>query len=172
MFRNPTLLQHYCSHAVCLQRCKLRANFRGLKIVSSSGSPRFPDQIWHIYARRSICCGRSSCLVSGREVPSWANEGLVMIRNYRVESVARKIPSRKEIFTRRGERASGQSVCGGAHEHHRLRKYNALYILRWRNLWKIRSVDDSTRENARGRRGETRAAAQQKRARFHATFYP
>ena len=87
-----------------------------------------------------------------------------MIRNYRVESVARKIPSRKEIFTRRGERASGQSVCGGAHEHHRLRKYNALYILRWGNLWKI--------ENARGRRGETRAAAQQKRARFHATFYP
>ena len=43
----------------------------------------------------------------------------------------------------------------------------AIHILSWRYLWIKRCVDS----RARRRRGETRAAAQQKSARFHAPFY-
>ena len=47
-----------------------------------------------------------------------------MIRNYRVEPVARKIPSRKEIFTRQVWAASLGSV---SIQYHRLGKWVLLY---------------------------------------------
>ena len=91
----------YYSNTIC-QHCSSDANcapiFAVLKLLVRSGLPRFPQPDL-VRSNSSQSLRRVSRSVRSRS--SWANEGLVMIRNYRVEPVARKIPSRKENFTRR-----------------------------------------------------------------------